>query len=64
MTFKIEVDKDKCIGCGACTAQCADMFEMNDDGKAQPKKSEVDDAGCAKEAEDICPVDAIKVSES
>jgi len=57
---KITVDKDACIGCGACTAQCPEMFKMVDD-KAVPIKSEVEDAGCAKEGVDICPVDAIKV---
>jgi len=59
--FKIEVDNDKCIGCGACTAQC-DNFEMTGD-KAVPKQAEVDDIGCNKEAADVCPVDAIIINE-
>ena len=66
MAFKIEVDHEKCIGCGACTAQCPDMFEMKDiEGKnlAVAKKEKVDDSGCAKDAEGICPVQAIKVTE-
>ena len=25
---KIEVDKNKCIGCGACTAIAPDVFEF------------------------------------
>lgn len=61
---KITVDNDACIGCGACTAQCADMFEMKEvDGsqKAVVKQAEVEDAGCANDAVEICPVDAIKV---
>ena len=59
--FKIEVDKGKCIGCGACTAQC-DNFEMDGD-KAKPKQAEVDDVGCNNDAKEVCPVDAIKVTE-
>jgi ferredoxin len=59
--FKIELNKDTCIGCGACTAQC-DNFEMDGD-KAKIIKTEVDDVSCNKEAEDVCPVDAIKVKE-
>lgn len=62
--MKITVDHDKCIGCGACTAQCADFFEMQDvDGsqKAVAKVTETDDIGCAQEGADICPVDAIKI---
>jgi len=59
--YKIEVDAEKCIGCGACTAQC-DNFEMNGD-KAAPKTAEVEDIGCNKEGADVCPVDAIKITE-
>ncbi len=58
---KIEVDKEKCIGCGACAAQC-DNFEMDGD-KAKAKQTEVDDIGCNKDASDACPVEAIKVTE-
>ncbi|MCK5300161.1 MAG: ferredoxin, partial [Candidatus Aenigmarchaeota archaeon] len=50
--------KDKCIGCGACEAICSDIFKMEDD-KAVVTKEEVDDPKCAKEAADLCPVDAI-----
>jgi len=59
MAYKITIDKEKCIGCGACTSQC-DNFEMKD-GKAAAKKSEVKEIGCNQEAADICPVQAISV---
>jgi len=60
--FKITFDHDACIGCGACASVCPDLFELNEDEmKAKPKKTELDDIGCAKEAEDTCPVEAIKV---
>lgn len=59
MAFKITVDKEACIGCGACT-QC-DNFELSDDGKAQAKETEVSEEGCNKEAAELCPVDAIKI---
>ncbi len=58
---KIEVDKEKCIGCGACAAQC-DNFEMDGD-KAKAKQAEVDDIGCNKDGAEACPVDAIKITE-
>ena len=58
---KIKVT-DECIGCGACVAVCSDMFEM-EGNKAKPKKAEVDDIGCAKEAADGCPVNAVKIEE-
>lgn len=57
---KIEVDKNKCIGCGACAAQC-DNFEMDGD-KAKAKKAEVLDIGCNQDAADSCPVEAIKIT--
>ena len=59
MPYKIEFDKEKCLGCGACT-QC-NNWKLGDDSKAHPKKTELDEIGCNKEAEEICPVDAIKV---
>jgi len=55
----VSVDEDKCIGCGSCTATCGDVFEMNDDNKAQVKAGANESLDCVKEAIDICPVDAI-----
>jgi len=60
--FKIEVDEDTCVGCGACAAQCTN-FELTE-GKAHPKKKEVSDISCNQEAADICPVEAIKITKS
>jgi ferredoxin len=60
MAIKIEVDKEKCIGCGACAATC-DNFEL-EEGKSHAKKTEVDDIGCNQEAADVCPVEAIKIT--
>ncbi|MBD3249436.1 ferredoxin [Candidatus Woesearchaeota archaeon] len=60
MAYKIKVT-DECIGCGACVSAC-DNFEL-EDGKAYPKKKEVEEKGCNQEAADICPVDAIKIEE-
>ncbi len=60
---KIEQEHNKCIGCGNCVAVCPVNWEMGDDGKAKPKKTEVDDVGCNKEAEEGCPVQCIKIVE-
>ena len=59
--IKVEIDKEACIGCGACTT--CDNFEMGDDGKAAAKKTELEEVGCSKEAAEICPVQAIKLME-
>jgi len=55
----IKVDKEKCIGCGLCSATCEEVFELKD-GKAQVKAGQENStADCVKEVIDICPVDAI-----
>jgi len=60
MAFKIKVDKEKCIGCGSCTAVCSN-FKMKD-GKSVPIKASVEKVTCEKEAESICPVQAISIA--
>ena len=60
--MKLEVDKDICIGCGACAAICPDVFEIDEDGLAVSVVESVneeimEDAIDAKEG---CPVNAIK----
>ena len=59
--MKAFVDKDICIGCGACTGICPEVFDMDDDGLAiaikDEGKSELVDS--AVEAKDGCPVSAI-----
>ena len=53
----VSVDKEKCIGCGACVALCPDMFEIGPDGKSQVKDQ---NAKCdIKAAIEACPVQAI-----
>lgn len=64
--FKVEIDSETCIGCGACSATCADNFEMHDTDngqKARVKKADLDAIGCAKDAAEVCPVNCIHISE-
>jgi ferredoxin len=55
----ISVNKDLCIGCGACVSFCPKTFELNSDGKSEPINQ--DDAECAQKAAESCPVQAIEV---
>lgn len=58
--MKLSVDKNICIGCGACQAICPDVFEIEEDGlanvKGQINDETKEDAIDAKEG---CPVGAI-----
>jgi ferredoxin len=60
--YKISVDQKKCIGCGACVAECPKNFKMKD-SKSHPIKAEIDekDLKCAQKAKEICPVCAITI---
>jgi len=62
MKYKVEVDREKCIGCESCCALC-DNFEIDKEAKARPKKGIVDELGCNKEAAESCPMKAIKITE-
>ena len=62
---KIEVNKEICIGCGACTAIASDVFEFGDDGLAEVK-NDIDISSVKDDLEnDVidaaegCPVSAI-----
>ncbi len=57
----INVDENKCIGCGACIAIDNEHFDFNDQGLSTVVKQEVTDS--VKEAKDACPVNAITVEE-
>ena len=56
----VQINKEKCIGCGSCEAVAPEIFEIKD-GKAVVKKQPEteDETQKAKEAASICPVDAI-----
>mgnify|MGYP000663306124 FL=1 len=71
---KVRIDKDTCIGCGACWALVPSFFEQNpDDGKSQvveqyrvggdPTVGEAPDdvLDDVKSAAEGCPVEAIKI---
>lgn len=59
---KVTVDKDLCIGCGACTAIEPSVFEISeDDGLAFVKENKINDD--VKMAENSCPTGAINIEE-
>lgn len=60
MVIKIELNRDKCIGCACCAAICSN-FQMSNDGKAKIKKDSLNELGCNEEAARVCPVQCINI---
>ena len=60
--MKLEVNKDLCIGCGACQATAPNVFEIDDDGLAKVIVDKVldDDKEDAIDALEGCPTSAIE----
>lgn len=60
MNFK--VDKDTCIGCGACINTCEEVFDYDDNGLAKVISNNITDESIidsATDAMNACPVGAI-----
>ena len=55
----VKVNKKKCIGCGLCSQICSEVFEIDENGKAQVKKDADKKAKCITNAVEQCPVEAI-----
>ena len=60
--MKLKVNKDLCIGCGACQAVCPEVFEIEDDGLAGAKIEDIDEdlKEDALDALEGCPTSAIE----
>ena len=54
--FRIRIDKEKCIQCGACVKACPSEAA---EGRVRGKKMPADCFSCAR-CLNVCPVDAIK----
>ena len=60
--MKFKVNKEICIGCGACQAIAPDVFEIDEDGLATANTNEVNEdiKEDAIDAMEGCPVNAIE----
>jgi len=63
--MKLKVNKDACIGCGACTGAAEDLLEIDGEGYSHPKVEVVPDdkKAEAEEAVGVCPTGAISIEE-
>ncbi|MBD3422193.1 MAG: ferredoxin [Chitinivibrionales bacterium] len=61
--MKAIVDRDTCTGCELCAQTCPDVFAMDAESLAKTIADPVpqDQADCAVEAAEGCPVAAISI---
>ena len=59
---RIEIDHEKCIGCGACVNACpVSLYEIVDE--KSKVTGNVDDCVLCRACETTCPVGAITITE-
>lgn len=62
MFMKVKVDPELCIACGACVSLVPEVYDWDDDGKAQAideeVSAEIEDE--VREALESCPTEAIE----
>ncbi len=63
--MKVEIDQNKCLGCGLCSSVCEEVFKINDEYKAEIEQN----IDISKHKDNIysaasgCPGRAIKITE-
>jgi len=71
--MKITINREECIGCGACEAICPEIFQLAEDGKSaiteKYRKSHLghgevgeEHVQCVENAKESCPVEVIETS--
>ena len=62
MAYKLEVDAEKCVGCGECVEICpVDVYEIQDEKSVVVNEGEC--VGCESCLE-VCEEDAITIEET
>lgn len=59
---RIKVDQNFCIGCGTCVALCPQVYQLNNQGKAEVKEKANYSACEIQETVDSCPAGAISLN--
>jgi ferredoxin len=59
--LKICINRDECIGDGACVNEAAETFDLDDEMRAFVKLGSTDDREAILAAAESCPLDIIEV---
>ncbi len=62
--LKIVVDRDECIGDGACENEAPETFELDDEAKAVVKENPGDSFDAIMEAAKACPTECIHITDT
>jgi len=59
--WRVEVDEERCTGCGECVDSCpGEVYEL-ENGRAVPVR--MDECHGCHTCEAVCPVEALRISE-
>ena len=61
--LKISIDRDECIGDGACVNEAPETFELDDEDKAILKEGSTDSSDAILEAAKSCPTECITIED-
>jgi ferredoxin len=59
--YRIEIDREECLGDGLCCDEAENTFEMDDEDKARVVNPDGDSPEDVHSAAENCPVDAIRL---
>ena len=60
-TWHVEVDRDRCMGTGACAFALPGLFTVGDDGKARVTGTVNEDEKAATDVVGECPTAALRL---
>ncbi len=62
---RVQVDRERCVGSGACEALAPEVFEVGDDGILLVHQEEPDDEqlDAVRDAVQACPTRALSLTE-